>query len=113
MKILLVEDHVSVADSTVMLLRLLGHEVRHAKTGQEAISAATDSAPDVMLVDIGLPDMTGHDVARKLRSMPEFDRKVILIALTGYDCAEKAKQSGFDHYYKKPMDLDILPNLVN
>lgn len=111
MKVLLVEDHEPVAKSTVMLLRLLKHEVTHAKTGKEAIEQAILMKPDICLIDIGLPDMSGHHVATQLRMMPEFST-TIMVALTGYDCQEKAMESGFNHYCKKPMDFDILPKLV-
>lgn len=108
MRVLLVEDHDQVAQSTIMLLRLLKHDVRHAKCGLEAIAAADEFKPDIMLVDIGLPDITGFEVAQKIREKKEFNNTV-LVALTGYDVESQAIQGGFNYYCKKPMDFGKLP----
>lgn len=111
MKVLLVEDHADVAKSTVMLLELLNHEVRHAKTGQEGIDIAHEFNPDIMLIDIGLPDMQGFDVAERLRAEPQFE-KTVMVALTGYDCEERAKECGFNHYHKKPLSYAIMDGFL-
>lgn len=112
MKVLLVEDHEHVACTTVKLLEILGHDVQHAKSGSEAIEMAEAMIPEVVLVDIGLPDIDGFSVARSLRSNEKFD-STVLVALTGYDCADKAAEAGFNHYFKKPMDYSVLPGLVS
>lgn len=110
MKILLVEDHIEVAQSTVMLLGILGYEVTHVENGTKAVEAAKGESFDLALVDIGLPDVTGYDVAASLRAIAGVG--IVLVALTGYDCEEKIKQSAFDHYFKKPMDYKVLPSLL-
>lgn len=110
MKILLVEDHIPVAESTVMLLRVLGHEVRHAKTGTDAVQMAKAEAPEIAVIDIGLPDMSGFDVAKAMRAEATLDQTV-LVALTGYDIQDRMNGSGFDYYFKKPMDFNALPGL--
>lgn len=111
MRVLLVEDHPDVATSTKLLLELLGHEVKHAATGAEAIEIAEVFEPQMMLVDIGLPDMDGFIVAKTLRADPKFE-KTIMVALTGFDCEAKAKQFGFDYYCKKPMDVEHIDRFM-
>lgn len=104
------EDHRPLAQTTMTLLNYLGHEVHHAANGTEAIKLAIEINPEIMLIDIGLPDKSGYDVAKELRKLPQF-KETTMIALTGYDCRDRAIQSGFTHYYKKPMDFTVLPLL--
>lgn len=110
MRILLVEDHVPVAQTTIMLLQIMGHEVKHARTGQEAINMAKVEIPEIAVIDIGLPDMSGFEVAKGLRCEKALD-KTVLVALTGYDIQDKMNGSGFDHYFKKPMDFTNIATL--
>jgi two-component system CheB/CheR fusion protein len=111
MRVLVVEDHADVASSTLIVLEILKYKTKHAQNGLEAIAIAPDFSPDIMLIDIGLPDMDGFDLAKRLRAMPQF-KSVIMIALTGFDCEERCREAGFDHYYKKPMDLNVLKKLA-
>lgn len=108
MKILYVEDHPAVAQTTVNLLKTgLGHEVKHVENGAAALEAATRFHPDLALIDIGLPDMDGYEVARRLRQQPEFET-LILVALTGYtqpEYQQRAYEAGFDAHFAKPMDF--------
>jgi CheY-like chemotaxis protein len=112
--VLVVEDNVDAADSLSMLLRLYGHQVQVARTGPTALEMASTSRPDVVLLDIGLPEMDGYQVAQRLREMPEF-KHVTVCALTGHTPSEADRQrqhdSGFDHYYVKPVDLNKLLDL--
>ena len=110
MKILLVEDHVAVATTTILLLKVMGHTVVHAKNGQEALDMAKVEMPELAVIDIGLPDMSGFDVAKGLRSEKALDNTV-LVAVTGYDIESKMATSGFDHYFKKPMDFSNIATL--
>lgn len=110
-RVLVVEDNVDAGDSLSLLLRLQGHEVLVARTGPSALEAASAFAPDVVLLDIGLPGMDGYQVAQRLREKPEF-KKVLLCALTGWtpsdgDC-DRPKQAGFDHHFVKPVNLKLL-----
>ena len=102
------------ADSLNMLLRLYGHEVQVARTGPTALEMASDSRPDVVLLDIGLPEMDGYEVARRLRERPDF-KDVMMCALTGYTPSEadhrRQQETGFDHYYVKPVNMDKLLEL--
>jgi CheY-like chemotaxis protein len=87
-----------------MLLGLDGHEVRVAHSGERALETAAGFLPDVVVLDIGLPGVSGYDVARQLRGRPEGAR-VLLIALTGYggpEVAVRVKAAGFDHHLVKP-----------
>ena len=71
------------ADSLNLLLRLYGHDVQVARTGPTALEMASACRPDVVLLDIGLPEMDGYEVARRLRERPEF-KDVMMCAVTGY-----------------------------
>jgi CheY-like chemotaxis protein len=92
----------------------LGHEVVVAETGASAIREAVMLRPDVMLVDIGLPDMTGHAVAKTLRAIPEL-ASVVLVAVTGFGQQidrRRSSEAGFDHHWIKPLSFDVLSDLL-
>lgn len=113
-KILIVDDNQDAAESLSILLGLEGHEVRVAHLGKTAISIAQSFRPDVALLDIGLPDITGYDVAQKLRVEP-WANSIQLIALTGWGQdhdRRRALDSGFDHHMSKPVDPEQLKCLV-
>ena len=113
-RVLLVEDNRDAADSLTMLLDLYGHHVRTFYDGSAALDAARAEAPDVMLVDIGLPGMDGYEVARRVRGDLQL-RDVALIALTGYGREEDRREAfaaGFDHHLVKPVNPDRLGALI-
>jgi CheY-like chemotaxis protein len=115
LRILVVDDNVDSAESMALLLGLGGHEVRTSHDGPGAIEAAGAFQPHAVLLDIGLPGMTGYEVARVLREQPGME-SAVLIALTGYSQEEDrrtALEAGFDHYLVKPTDLDALKALIN
>ena len=92
----------------------LGHVTRIAHDGGAAISIATDFAPDVIFLDIGLPVMNGYAVARTLRGRPEFDH-VHIAAVTGWGQDEdrrKAREAGFDSHFTKPLSPDVLGEVL-
>jgi signal transduction histidine kinase len=113
-RILVVDDNQDAAEATSVLLELSGHEVKTVGDGPEALASAPVYAPDVVLLDIGLPGIDGYEVAVQLRRLPE-TRGACLIALTGYgqpaDRA-RAREAGFDHHLTKPADPDELLRLV-
>lgn len=114
MKILLIEDHASLAEMSCRLLEdVHEHEVAQAASGREALDLVTTFAPDLALIDLNLPDMTGYELARQIRANPTHAR-VVLVALTGWgnlvDNAT-AVASGFDAHFRKPMDFALLPTL--
>jgi PAS domain S-box-containing protein len=109
-RMLIVDDNEDSARSMSALQHLRGHETRTAFTGPDAVAAAAEFAPEVVLLDIGLPGMDGFEVARRLRTMPAL-AGALLVAMTGYDSAQDrahARAAGFDEYLVKPVDLDRL-----
>ncbi|MFI3157879.1 MAG: PAS domain S-box protein [Methylococcaceae bacterium] len=113
-RILVVDDYADAAESLEMLLQMEGHQVETADCGRKAIERAQVFRPQVVLVDIGLPDMDGYEVAKRLRELPE-TRDSILVALTGHGQAENCKRSqsaGFNHYLLKPLDFEKLSALL-
>jgi PAS domain S-box-containing protein len=105
-RVLVVDDNRDAADSLGMLLGLSGHEVRVAHGGIEAVRMAEQFRPDVCILDIGMPEMDGYDVARALRAEP-WGNVICLIALTGWgQPGDKARAAaaGFDHHLTKPID---------
>lgn len=114
LRVLVVDDYADAAESLGVLLRSIGHEVAVAEGGLEAIERASALQPQVVLLDIGLPDLDGYEVAKRLRELPE-TQQAVLIALTGYgqpEDRERSKAAGFDHHLLKPVDLDVLSALL-
>jgi CheY-like chemotaxis protein len=100
-----VEDQPDAREMLATLLRLHGHETSEAATGDKAIALAAELVPDVALIDIGLPDIEGYEVARELRR--ELGQSVCLVALTGYGQPEdrdRSQAAGFDEHLVKPVD---------
>jgi PAS domain S-box-containing protein len=113
-RILAVDDNQDAANSLTMVLSLDGHEVETAYTGQQALERVQSFRPDVVLLDIGLPEMDGYEVARRIRSQPDLDG-VCLVALTGYGQPEdkqRAKAAGFDTHLIKPIDFAALRRVL-
>ena len=114
LRILVVDDNEDAADMLAMLLKDAGHEVVTANDPQAALERVPALQPDVCLLDIGLPDMDGNELARRLRAT-RAGRAATLIALTGYgQPADRAKAAaaGFDHYLVKPPDPATLEHLL-
>lgn len=109
--ILVVDDNVDAAITLRELLRLLGHEVDVAHDGPAAVRRTREMQPDVVLLDIGLPEMDGYEVAATLRA--EGFAETLLIALSGYAEDSRSKKSGFDHHLVKPVDLPRLKDLIS
>jgi len=113
-RVLVVDDNLDAADTVAMFLRIDGHVVLTARDGQEALSCAAAFAPDVVVLDIGLPLLDGYAVARGLRELPQ-TQNALLIALTGYgqkgDQAQ-AQQAGFDRHLIKPADPRALADAI-
>jgi two-component system CheB/CheR fusion protein len=113
LKVLVVEDNRDSAETLATILGLWGHDVRLAFDGASALEAAKHFEPDVILSDIGLPGMSGLDLARRLRGHAAFGR-VVLIAMSGYgrdDDKRRALEAGFDHHLVKPPNLQALGEL--
>jgi len=114
-RVLVVEDNQDIRESSCELLSMAGFEVRGVSTGSEALDVAPAFGPNVVLLDVGLPGLSGYDVARRLRDLPQFV-STVLIAITGYDTAEARALSaaaGFDHHICKPVNFDELARLLS
>jgi PAS domain S-box-containing protein len=113
-RLLLVDDNVDATSSQAALLRLLGHEVETAYSGQAALDKVQSFRPDIVLLDIGMPGMDGLEVARRLRATP-LGREVKLVAQTGWGQDEdrrRTREAGFDAHLAKPVDMDALMKLL-
>ena len=112
-RILVVEDNDDVAQSLSMTLALDGHSVGVARDGHTALEALQTFQPDVVLLDVGLPDMSGYEVARQIRAADSGSHPTI-ITLSGYGQLEdrrQSKQAGCDGHLVKPVDPDALRDL--
>jgi signal transduction histidine kinase/CheY-like chemotaxis protein len=113
-RILIVDDLRDSADSLAMMLKTKGHEVRTAYDGVEAIEAAKEFRPEVVLLDIGMPRLDGYEAARRIREECRQER-VVLIAITGWGHDEnraKTREAGFDHHLVKPVEPAALTRLL-
>jgi PAS domain S-box-containing protein len=113
-RVLIADDNKDAADSLAMLLEIHGHEVRVALGGHAALALAQAFRPEVALLDIGMPELSGHEVAAALRKEP-WGKAIQLIALTGWGQdrdRQKALEAGFNHHLTKPIDPDQLEALI-
>ena len=112
--ILIVEDDADTAETMARLLKLVGHKVRIAFNGLDAIEMARHESPKLVLLDIGLPGLDGYQVAARLRQ--ELSESITVIAITGYGQEEhrrRALAAGVDHYFLKPVDHETLFDLLS
>jgi two-component system, chemotaxis family, CheB/CheR fusion protein len=112
-RVLLVEDNHDALEMQATLLRMLGHEVLEAATGAEGVEAAVRYAPDVVVMDIGLPDIDGYEAARRIRR--QLGRTVRLIAVSGYGQPQDralSREAGFDAHLVKPVDPAALNEVL-
>jgi PAS domain S-box-containing protein len=113
-KVLVVDDNLASAKSLEMLLLIEGHEVQVVHDGPSALQAVHVHRHEVVLMDIGLPEMDGYEVARRLRQDPE-QKSVLLVAITGYaedEARRRSRAAGFDFHMVKPVDPDEILSLV-
>jgi PAS domain S-box-containing protein len=113
-RILVVDDNVDAAELTATLLSMWGHEVRTLHDGPSVLTATESFQPELILLDIGLPGMSGYDVARELRQRPAC-KGIILAAMTGYGQDKdrnKSQEAGFDYHLTKPIDPNLLEAFV-
>lgn len=113
-KFLVVDDNVDAATTISEILRMLGHEVAVVHDGLAAVDAAAADAPDIVLMDIGLPGIDGYEAGRRIRALPR-GRALRLIAVSGWGQAEdkeRSRQAGFDEHWVKPVGLDKLKGLA-
>jgi CheY-like chemotaxis protein len=113
-RILIVDDNEDGAESLAMLLALDGHETHTAHDGLEAIEATDRLRPDVVLLDIGLPNLNGYEVCRRLRQQP-WGKDLVLVAVTGWGQEEdrrRSSEAGFTAHMVKPVDPDALVKIL-
>jgi PAS domain S-box-containing protein len=109
-RILVADDNRDAADSMALILEFGGYDLTVAHSGTEALEKARTSMPDVMILDIGMPDMTGYEVARRVRAEP-WGAGIFMLAITGWgqeEDKERAKAAGFDQHMTKPVDADAV-----
>jgi CheY-like chemotaxis protein len=109
-RVLAIEDNEDAADTLRQVLEIQGHVVAVAYSGRDGLAKARTFHPDVVLCDIGLPEMDGYQVARAMRADPKLSR-VVLVAVSGYAQPEDvamAKEAGFDAHLAKPPSIDAL-----
>ncbi|MEO8626571.1 MAG: response regulator [Betaproteobacteria bacterium] len=113
-RILVVDDHEPSAEMLAEILTLEGNEVRMAHTAVDAVALANVFSPVIAVLDIGLPDQDGFELARRIKSDANL-QKIRLIGVSGYGQSQypkRAKEAGFEHFLIKPVDLDELLMLV-
>ena len=114
LRILVVDDNVDAATALEMLLRASGHLVQVAHTGPTGLAAALDFRPDVVLLDIGLPELDGWKVAKRIRQQSIL-RNIVLVAMTGYGLntdRRRSQKAGFEHHLVKPVDFAELRQIL-
>ena len=114
-RILIVDDNRDAADSLAMLLEITGNKTYMAHDGVEAVEAIEEHRPEVVLLDIGLPRLTGHEVCRRVRQKP-WGKDIVMIALTGWgqeDDRRRSEEAGFNGHLVKPVDYDKLLELLS
>ena len=113
-RVLIVDDQIGVADSLARLLKMMGQEVCVAYGGIEAIEVASKVHPDMILLDIGMPNLDGYDTCRQIRQQ-HWGKGILMAAVTGWGGAsdvQRALEAGFDRHLAKPVDRSTLAKLL-
>jgi CheY-like chemotaxis protein len=114
-RVMVADDNRDAADALAMLLELAGHEVRVAHRGRVAMALAQTFRPDVAIIDIGMPDLSGDEVAKEL-GRESWETEICLIALTGWgqdSDRQQAKDAGSDRHLTKPVEPQVLEALLS
>jgi CheY-like chemotaxis protein len=113
--VLIVDDNVDAAQSLALVLEDWQHTVEYCYDSTQAVGVAREFHPDVALLDIGMPNLNGFDLARQFRATPELSA-VRLVAVTGYGTPmhlDSGKDQGFEHHLVKPVDLGNLEKILS
>lgn len=114
LKVLVIEDNPDLLEILGDLVTLLGHDVATATSGREGLKLAMDFRPDVITCDIGLPDISGYDVAQQVRNDPDLQH-TLLIAMSGYaqpEDLDRSRAAGFNRHLAKPVSIDTLSEAI-
>jgi CheY-like chemotaxis protein len=115
LKVLVVDDNKEAAQTLARMIELLGHDVRMKNNGSDGIKTAKEFVPDFVLLDIGMSEMDGYQVCKKMKEITEL-KHTIFIAQTGWGEKKHRKLSkvaGFDHHLVKPVDIKYLKEILN
>jgi CheY-like chemotaxis protein len=115
-RVLIVDDNAEILESLAMVLELLGHHVETVDNGEAALVCLAQRPPHVALIDVGMPGMSGYDVARRARALVQPEHHTVLVAMTGWGRDEdrvRAFEAGFDSHVVKPVDLQRLRALLD
>jgi CheY-like chemotaxis protein len=110
-RVVIVEDHEESAEGLAELMAVWGYEPYVAMDGERALELVAAVAPQIVISDIGLPGMDGHELARRIRS-DSGGAEILLVALTGSSDRETLADPNFDHTLVKPVELDVLERLL-
>jgi len=114
LRVLIVEDCADTADSLAMLVRFWGHDPRIAPDGSTALTIAAEQRPDVVLLDVGLPDGDGLILVPRLRELPG-ERQALIAVTSGFgrpDDRARSREAGADAFFLKPVDPDVIRGLL-
>jgi PAS domain S-box-containing protein len=114
-RILVADDHKDTAETLAVMLRSLGHDVKVVYDGADALKAAAELRPAVVLLDVGMPRLSGYDVCRRIRAEP-WGRSMLLVAQTGWGQEmdrRRAEEAGFDRHLLKPVDFSALVGVLD
>jgi CheY-like chemotaxis protein len=114
LKVVIADDNIDAAESLATVLQLGGHKTVIAYDGYDALKQILESRPEVAFLDIGMPGLTGYEVAKMIRNTPGLE-SAVLVALTGWGAGHdqaKAKEAGFDHHLTKPADIAAINTLL-
>lgn len=114
-RILVVDDNTDAAESLSLLLQLNAHEIRTATNGRDALLAAQEFVPDIVFLDIGMPGMTGFELAAQLRAMPQL-AGITIAAVTGWGSDEdlaRSREAGIDYHFTKPIAAETVSRLLS
>ena len=114
LRILIVDDNKDGASTLSMMLKILGNDTRTSYDGEDAVKAAIEFQPNVILLDIGLPKLNGYEVCRRIREQKN-GHKILIIAQTGWgqdEDRQRTQDAGFDHHLVKPVDIAVLSKIL-
>jgi CheY-like chemotaxis protein len=112
-RVLVVEDNLDAVHSMAVLIKMMGHECQFAINGFAALKIAREFLPEIILLDIGLPDFKGYEIAKQLKYEPGLERtRIIAITALPEYTRERAKEAGCDEFYRKPLDPKLLEELL-